>query len=523
MPDSPSSRRSLLLGGAALTGTLASQAVLAGPADAVTVNPYRKTAAPSAWQRHLMNRMGCGYSRATFAQMREAGSASAWFKAQLSPSSVPESAKGKAVPTWFPDLDEAVTTKWQKNASGVKGGWQYAADLAGYSMLRRVYSTRQVLETMVDFWSNHLHVHADTDLGWVHRASYDRLIRKHALGRFDDMLVAASLHPAMLLYLDNWRSVKNAPNENQGRELLELHTVGRAAGYTEQMVKDSAKILSGWTVDAFDSWEGYYDAGRHTTGPVQVLGFTSANSSPDGSAVTKDYLRYLAHHPATALTIARKLARHFVADDPSTALVTHLASVFRSSGTDIKATLRALVAHDDFKASAGRLVRTPIEDFVATCRVLGVNVASPHRRRLLRPCGDLGPPDHAALPVAAAGRFAVRRRRVVLGDPDAQLVPDALGPDRRLVADQGRDLPEAGVVAAAEADPARPVRRPPLPDGARQAVELADPVRRGRGRRLRPVEPSSPPTSRQRLAVRAPDGRAARLPRPHATLTETDR
>jgi uncharacterized protein (DUF1800 family) len=184
----------------------------------------------------------------------------------------------------------------------------------------------------------------------------------------------------MLLYLDNWRSVKGAPNENQGRELLELHTVGRTAGYTEAMVKDSAKILSGYTVDGFGTWDGFYDSTRHTTGPVRVLGFTSPNSSPDGRAVTVAYLRYLAQHPATALNIARKLARHFVADDPSTALVTAVAKAFRDSGTDISATLRALVAHPDFTASPGTLVRNPVEDFVATTRVLGV--------RVLRPTGD---------------------------------------------------------------------------------------------------------------------------------------
>ncbi len=181
----------------------------------------------------------------------------------------------------------------------------------------------------------------------------------------------------MLLYLDNWRSTKSAPNENQGRELLELHTVGRASGYTEQMVKDSARILSGFTVDAFNTWDGFYDAGRHATGPVQVLGFTHANSSPDGQAVTRAYLRYLAHHPATALNIARKLARHYVADEPSTALVNDLAKVFRDSGTDIRTTLRALVAHPEFAASKGRLVRTPLEDFVATCRVLRMDVQAP--------------------------------------------------------------------------------------------------------------------------------------------------
>ncbi len=296
---------------------------------------------------------------------------------------------------------------------------------------------------MVDFWSNHLHVHADGDLAWVHRASYDQLIRKHALGRFEDMLVAAALHPAMLLYLDNWRSVRNAPNENQGRELLELHTVGRASGYTEQMVKDSAKILSGYTVDAFDSWDGFYDTGKHTTGAVQVLGFTAANASANGQQLTVDYLRYLAQHPATALNIARKLARKFVSDDPSTDLVNTVAQAFRDSGTDIKATLRALVAHPDFYASRDRLVRNPVEDFVATCRVLRISRQGAHERRLLRAQLPLAARDHAALPVAAPRRLAVRRGGVGVGDPDAQLVPHALGPHRRLVADQGRHLPQA--------------------------------------------------------------------------------
>jgi uncharacterized protein (DUF1800 family) len=373
------SRRRLLAGGAAaLTTTVAAQALTTAPAEAAyRANPYTRTLRPTSLQLHYMNRLGTGFSRQTFDQVRGAGTATAWFAQQLTPSRIAEGMTALALPSWYPDMHETPATKWAKNTSGAKGGWVYAEDLAGYSMLRRVYSHRPVLETMVDFWSNHLHVHADSDLGWVQRASYDDLMRRHALGRFDDMLVEAALHPAMLLYLDNWTSVRNAPNENQGRELLELHTVGRASGYTEQMVKDSAKILSGFTVDAFKTWNGYYDTGRHTTGPVQVLGFTAANASGDGQAMTHAYLRYLAHHPATAQNIARKLARHFVADSPSTSLVNTLARVFRDSGTDIKATLRALVAHPDFAASKGRLVRTPIEDFVATCRVLRLTARRP--------------------------------------------------------------------------------------------------------------------------------------------------
>lgn len=375
----------LLAGGTAVAGTVVAPTAVVPAASAAAagprVNPYRRTPVPTAMQRHLMNRLGCGFSTPTFARMRRAGSPNAWFEEQLRPASVKEPGRAAAVDAWFPDLGESPTTKWQRNSSGSKGGWEYAADLAGWSMLRRVYSERQVLETMVELWSDHLHVNANGDLAWTHRADYDATIRAHALGTFEELLVACTLHPAMLLYLDGWRSTRAAPNENHGRELLELHTVGRVAGYTEAMVKDSARILSGFTVDAFKSWDGFYDPVRHATGPVQVLGFSHANGAPDGQDVTRAYLRYLAHHPATAHNVARRLARKFVSDNPSNALVGDLADVFRRSGTDIRATLQALVAHPEFRGSKGRLVRTPLEDFVATCRVLRVQVQAPTGRQ----------------------------------------------------------------------------------------------------------------------------------------------
>ena len=376
-------RRRLLLGGAAAATVTVGQSVaggLAASASAATTYPPRawtKTPVPPATARHYLNRLGCGFSTSSYAQLRAAGSASKWFTRQLSPSSITESATVRALPTWYPDMDDSPTRKWAAQAAGTKGGWEYAADLASWSMLRQVYSTRPLLENMVGFWSNHLHVHADHDTAWVHRYSYDKTIRAHALGTFEDLLVTCSLHPAMLLYLDNATSVRGAPNENQGRELLELHTVGRGAGYTEQMVKDSAKLLSGYTVDTYGTWAASYDPTRHTTGSVEVLGFSNPNAKADGRDLTVAYLRYLAHHPATATTIARKLCRHFVADQPSDKLVATVAAAFTRSGTDIKATLRALVAHPDFLASRGKLVRNPVEDFVATCRALKVSVRKP--------------------------------------------------------------------------------------------------------------------------------------------------
>lgn len=343
-------------------------------------NPYGATALPTPFERHVLNRMGCGYSRATWQQMRGQGGARAWFEAQLDPASVPESALADRIVSWFPHVDDSTATRWANGQSKRYQGWEYARDAGNYTALRRMYSEHQVLETMADFWNNHLHVPLNINTSWALRWEYDQTIRTHALGRFDELLVACSLHPAMLLYLDNAKSVRNSPNENQGRELLELHTLGRTSGYSEQMVKDSAKILSGYTVDQ-TAWTTVYDAGRHTTGAVQVLGFTDPNDAADGSDLTVRYLTYLAHHPATARMFAHRLAVRFVSDTPSDELVDHLATVFTDSGTDIAATLRALVDTDEFAASAGAKVRTPVDDMVATVRVLGITASAPHDQR----------------------------------------------------------------------------------------------------------------------------------------------
>ncbi len=264
------------------------------------------------------------------------------------------------------------------------------ADQARWTLLRRTYSQRQVLEVMTEFWQNHLHVDGGADKQWLWRSSYDALIRRHALGRFDEMLQAAIVHPSMLTYLDGDLSVVDRRstaaggvvvteqiNENLGRELLELHTVGRTAGYSESQVTDSARILTGSHIDRFKTWEYSYQPEMHYTGPVTVMGFSSANSDRDGRAVLNEYLTYLAHHPATAQRIARKLAVRFVCDEPSTSLVDDLARVFLDSGTDIRQTLRALVRHPEFLASVGDKIRTPTEDLIQTLRVYGVAISRP--------------------------------------------------------------------------------------------------------------------------------------------------
>jgi Protein of unknown function (DUF1800) len=348
-----------------------------------TPSPVTATAAravstpkPTSRELHLLNRFGAGYTPDALHRLRKAGGYYAWFDKQLTPGKVAESTTAKALPGWFPALGWSIHTKDAKNQSGAYMAWEHARDLGNLSMLRRMYSHREVLEQMVDFWSNHFHIPAGYDLAWIQRKPYDAMLRKYALTDFETLLKKATLHPAMQLYLDNWTSVRGAPNENHGREILECHTVGRDAGYSEDMVKDSARILSGYTVNT-DTWGGYYDPNRHTKGAVQVLGFKRANSAGDGRDVTAAYLHYLAHHPATAHRIAHKLAVRFVSDKPSKALVAKLARTYLDHGTAIKPVLHVLVHHPEFWASKDKLVRTPYDDLIAACRSLDARAKKP--------------------------------------------------------------------------------------------------------------------------------------------------
>jgi uncharacterized protein (DUF1800 family) len=157
---------------------------------------------------------------------------------------------------------------------------------------------------------------------------------------------------------------------------LELHTVGLAAGYSQNDVHNSALILSGLSVEP-DGGEFEYKPWMHYTGHVKVMGFSAANhSATKGEALAMAYLRWLAHHPDTAKHLAYKLCVRFVSDTPPTSLVNHLASIYHRNGTQIIPVLRALFASHEFANSKGAKVRTPYEDFVATLRVL--RIGPPH-------------------------------------------------------------------------------------------------------------------------------------------------
>ena len=336
----------------------------------------------TGFDRHLASRFSYGLTPDLAQQVHRVGGARAWFNNQLSPETIPDWYADQ-VRSWWPSLAYDATTLWQRNVDKVEGSWVVMTHYQRSLLVRRIMTNRQVHEIMTEFWESHFHVPVGADGVFAFRVNYGDTIRAHALGRFPDLLAAVTTHPAMGMFLDNAQSTKKAPNENLGRELLELHTVGRGH-YTEDDVKSSARILTGWRVNSYKTWEVYYSPKDHWTGPVQVMGFTDANTDPDGRGTTARYLSYLATHPATVERLCRKLAVKFVSDNPPAGLVSKLATAWTTSGGDIRHVLRTLVGSPEFAAAdthpAHLKVRDPAEDVIATYRALG---ATPRR-----PAGD---------------------------------------------------------------------------------------------------------------------------------------
>ena len=326
---------------------------------------------------HLLRRTTFGPTPALVDEVHAQG-IDAWLASQLAPAAIPDTEADAVVAR----LPEAMLSQQELRARHPGGSRLPAEEYAQATMARQIWSRRQLLEVMTDFWDNHFNVTTPGAHIWDLAPSYhDGVIRTHALGSFTDMLLAVMRHPAMLNYLTNVGSTKDAVNENLGRELLELHTVGVASGYDEDDVLNSAHILTGRTVvPARGPGPGppgtfFYDPALHWTGPVSVLDFSHLNATPEGGLEVGDaYLRHLAAHPATGQAIARKLAVRFVSDMPAPELVDRLAAAYSDNGTAIIPVLDTLFRSAEFWESAGQKVRRPHEDAVATARVIGTRL-----------------------------------------------------------------------------------------------------------------------------------------------------
>jgi uncharacterized protein (DUF1800 family) len=258
-------------------------------------------------------------------------------------------------------------------------------------------------ERLVWFWSNHFCVSAAKGPVRVLAGAYEReAIRAHVLGRFVDMLNAAESHPAMLVYLDNARSIGPASiagrnqhkglNENLAREILELHTLGVRTVYTQDDVTNFAKVITGWSIvpprqDPERGGEFTFNPRMHEPGTQTVIGRTYPEGGIEqGRAVLAD----LARHPATARHVATKLARAFVADAPAPALVERLSKNFLDSDGNLKELARTLVSSPEAWAAPRGKLKPPGIWFVAALRAIGIT--PPDIRPVIQAQNMLGEP-----------------------------------------------------------------------------------------------------------------------------------
>lgn len=269
-------------------------------------------------------------------------------------------------------------------------------------ILRAVQSERQLQEVLVAFWFNHFNVFAGKESVRATAGHFEaEAIRPNVLGRFRDLLGATARHPAMLNYLDNWQSVAQGfrfspaaqsaaaaqggfvlprgPNENYARELLELHTLGVRAGYSQDDVASVARVFTGWSFDRRNPGPNdafrFYQA-RHDASAKVVLGqVVQGHGQRQGEWV----LDLLARHPATARRVSLKLARHFVSEDPPQALVDDLTQVFLRTDGDLKAVMRALVYSDAFvdPQHRGGRYKAPDRFVISAVRACGLQVPDP--------------------------------------------------------------------------------------------------------------------------------------------------
>ncbi len=295
-------------------------------------------------------------------------------------ASLPQSSRGVA------DMLEARQERKEKigDSKAVQDALRqvYVAEV-GARLNAAITSDAPLLERLVFFWSNHFTVSALRPVVRGFVGAFEReAIRPHVTGRFADMLLAVARHPAMGFYLDNVMSIgPNSPfglrkdkglNENLGRELLELHTLGVDGGYTQQDVEALARILTGWTIARLrdpDPGTFRFVPQIHEPGPKVLLGRTYREAGiEEGEAALRD----LARHPATAQHIATKLARHFIADAPPPPVVERIAKAFRDSDGDLRQVMVAVVGQAEAWQQPFGKMRTPTELVVSAFRASGL-------------------------------------------------------------------------------------------------------------------------------------------------------
>ena len=433
------------IAGVLLTGALLAGATLgaAGTKDAKIDVPKDRAAI-----EHALNRLAYGPRPGDIDRVERMG-LSSWIEQQLHPDGIDDSALKARLPEQ-PARPSQVTDQKELR----QWGRQSVQALGAEKVTRAVYSERQLEEQLVDFWFNHFNVYAGKGRTSEWLVDYERhSIRPHVFGKFRDLLEATAKSPAMLFYLDNWLSAdpaaaerqqalqqqraarlgnaqnqqqaqnrKRGLNENYGRELLELHTLGVDGGYTQKDIIEVARAFTGWTIapanqqaanlaarrpnarglqaqlaqGAVQEGEFRFTPALHDTGEKIVLGhkLKGGRGIEDGEEV----LNIVARHPSTAHHIAYELAQRFVSDEPPKELVERAAKTFRDTDGDLREVVRTIITSDEFfaKEARGAKVKTPLEFVASAARATERDL--PDARPLLQALMQMGMPLYMCQP-----------------------------------------------------------------------------------------------------------------------------
>jgi uncharacterized protein (DUF1800 family) len=340
---------------------------------------------------HALNRLTFGPTPGEYSRVAKLG-VERFIEEQLAPEGI-EDGLCNRVTARFCDLwGEPLGEHYEEDDEAL------SPILRRVTTLRAIYSKRQLFEVMCEFWSDHFNIDPGKgDCRWSKPSDDRDVIRKHALGRFRDLLRASALSPAMLWYLDGQanekRKPEDKPNENYARELMELHTLGVHGGYSQGDVMEVARCLSGWTLRSKkklalrkeffnlskalrepskwkplnDRGEVYFSPEAHDQGSKRVLGHEIPAGL--GAEDIERVIDIVASHPSTARYIATKLCKRFIADEPPEGVVGAVAKSFTESQGDIPSVLRTIFALPEFFASAGGKVKRPFHYVVSALRV----------------------------------------------------------------------------------------------------------------------------------------------------------
>jgi uncharacterized protein (DUF1800 family) len=401
---------------------------------------------------HALNRLGFGPRPGQVEQIEKTGLEN-WIQAQLHPESISDPvvnarllqypAEGLSAAGLFdqyppPDagakrlgitrmeyekrLQDMAKDPTTANPIPFKDQNEIVNTLSEVKMIRAVYSERQLSEQLDDFWFNHFNVFVYKDLDRWYLIPYERdAIRPHALGKFRDLLEATAKSPAMLFYLDNASSAdphafdrlkqhpvhprpgeklppiggKRGLNENYGRELMELHTLGVDGGYTQQDVIEVARAFTGWTIEnQRDNPAFFFDERLHDPDPKRVLGKKIKGGGIKDAEQVLDLLvkdKHTAHH------ISLQLAQHFVSDEPPATLVARMEKTFEKSKGDIRAVMTTMIYSPEFwsRAAFRAKVKTPFELVASATRALGADMDQP--RTMVQWVNRIGEPLYQCL------------------------------------------------------------------------------------------------------------------------------